>query len=61
MGLNELRVSLDEEEFIKLVSGEILTVESSILGIQVKICLKDIGYERMQSIIEEIQGEELPG
>lgn len=41
------RVSLTEEDFEKLVGGEIVECEG------VEICLQDIGYYRMISILQD--------
>lgn len=46
---SEIRISLSERMFEKLVKGEIVEIEFS--DQTVKICLQDIGYYRMEDII----------
>lgn len=47
--LNEAgtRVSLSEEDFKNLVNGRVVTIDN------VQIALQDIGYDRMQEILDE--------
>lgn len=46
--LNEgTRISLTEEDFKNLVNGRIVTVDN------VQIALQDIGYDRMQEILDD--------
>jgi hypothetical protein len=49
--MQSTNILLDESDFNKLTSGEIL-VKDTTLG-QVKIILSDIGYWRMINILEE--------
>lgn len=46
---NEIRISLSEKMFEKLIRGEIVEIE--FLDQTVKICLQDIGYYRMEDIL----------
>ncbi len=47
--LNEAgtRVSLSDEDFKNLVNGRVVTINN------VQIALQDIGYDRMQEILDE--------
>lgn len=47
--LNEAgtRVSLSDEDFKNLVNGRVVTIDN------VQIALQDIGYDRMQEILDE--------
>lgn len=49
--MQEIRISFDEDDFRKLIAGEI--VESRDATTKVKILLKDIGYDRMIALLEE--------
>lgn len=48
---NDIRIALDEEEFTKLVTGKIVNRVQS--GTIVQICLEDIGYDRIISILKQ--------
>lgn len=47
-----MHISLDMDDFECLISGGVLHAENQTGDLQIKICLKDIGYSNMQNIIE---------
>jgi len=48
-----IRLRLDDDEFKKLVSGEVVTIHTAPRGQRVEIILADIGFDRMVSAIQE--------
>lgn len=52
MAGNEERITLGDEEFNKLIGGEELVIETDS-GTTVHIILQDIGWGRMQYLIEQ--------
>lgn len=53
----ELYISLDEKEFRELVNGKI--TELDMRSTRVFITLKDIGFDRMQDIVDHAALESL--
>jgi hypothetical protein len=48
------RISLTEEDFKTLISGGIVSNENEVgAGANVEIALQDIGFDRMQEIINQ--------
>jgi len=53
--MNQIRISLDETDFKKMVSGGI--VEKKVNNTVIKIIVQDIGYLQMMQIIEDLNNE----
>lgn len=50
---NSINISLSEEDFTKLVNGQIITIDRQPANPPINIALKDIGFDRLAMHIEE--------
>jgi hypothetical protein len=61
----EIRIALDEKDFEGLVNGKVIVVEGVDirgLNVDVKMILKDIGWDRMTLILRDaIEGNAVDG
>lgn len=55
----EIRIKLYEDDFQCLVSGGILTLQDKKNNQEIKICLADIGFYRMENCIGKVENGEI--
>lgn len=53
--MNDIRITINEEQFAKLVRGEIVEVfpQAGRDGVTVKLALSDIGFINMLDIVQD--------